>query len=72
MLLFIFIIFYFSKRSHREISEKDKKDMQQMYDVGILSRNIMQYMTNQVGGLAEISYFNDDMKYHLISIDMSK
>ena len=36
-----------------------------MYDVGISSRNIIQSITNQVGGLNELPYLKDDMKYHL-------
>ena len=36
-----------------------------MYDVGIPPGNIIWYLANRVGGLEELPYLKDDMKYHL-------
>ena len=39
--------------------------MEQMYDVGIPPRNIIRSLAHRVGGLDELPYLKDDMKYHL-------
>jgi len=52
-------------RSHRQIPEEDKKEMEQMYDIGIPPRNIIQSLAHCVGCLDELLYLKDDMKHHL-------
>ena len=52
-------------RSHRKILEEDKKEMEQMYDVGIPPRCIYRSMPNQAGSIEELSYLKTHMENHL-------
>ena len=36
-----------------------------MYEAGISARTIIRSLVNRVGGLDELIYWKDDMKYHL-------